>query len=233
MIVYVNGDSNTAAGEAVNDHCFAQDDPKWWSYGRSPHPDNLAVSWGKKLADKLDATLHCDAESASSNSRMIRTTYTYLKNNPNPALIVIGWSTWEREEWHGRDGNFYQVNAGGIGEDWPDDIKERYKEWIVNIDYQAKMNREHLGLYNLHSNLLKEGINHYFFNCYEPCTNVVQFDWHNCYLEPYNLEYTYFNWCKNQGFKTTKPNGYHYGADAHAAWAEFLYPKIVQSCLTK
>ncbi len=27
MILYVNGDSHSAGAEAVNDYCFAQDDP--------------------------------------------------------------------------------------------------------------------------------------------------------------------------------------------------------------
>lgn len=232
MIIYVNGDSNTAAGEAVNDYCFAEDDPKLWAFGRAPHPDNLAVSWGQKLADRLCATLHCDAESASSNGRITRTTEDYLQHHRNPDLLVVGWSTWEREEWFHKD-RYYQVNAGGVGQDWPQEIKERYKKWIVELDVQTHINKEHQSIYNFHNYLTKLGVNHYFFTCYEPFTNVTQFNWNNCYLEPYNPDFTFFNWCKNQGFKTTKPNGYHYGADAHAAWADFLYTQIVTCCLTK
>jgi hypothetical protein len=216
----------------VNDHCFAEDDPKYWALGRIPHPDNLKVSWGQNLAGKLDAEFHCDAESASSNQRIIRVTEDYILKGNRPDLLIIGWSTWEREEWIHGD-RYYQVNAGGIGEDWPEPIKERYKKWIVDLDYQYCVRESHREIWNFHQLLEQIGINHYFFTCYEPFTNVDEYDWNKCYLVPYNKDYTFFNWCKNQGFKTTKSNGYHYGPDAHAAWAEFLYAQVVQCCLTK
>jgi hypothetical protein len=44
MILYVNGDSHTAAAEAVNPHAFAEDDSALFYLGRAPHPENLAVS---------------------------------------------------------------------------------------------------------------------------------------------------------------------------------------------
>ena len=47
MILYVNGDSHTAAAEAVNPHAFAMDDRPLFYLGRAPHPDNVSVSWGK------------------------------------------------------------------------------------------------------------------------------------------------------------------------------------------
>ena len=46
MILYVNGDSHTAAAEAVNAHAFAEDDPNLGYLHRLPHPDNLAVVGG-------------------------------------------------------------------------------------------------------------------------------------------------------------------------------------------
>ena len=47
MLLYVNGDSHTAAAEAVNPHAFAMDDPTLEHLRRLPHPENLAVSWGE------------------------------------------------------------------------------------------------------------------------------------------------------------------------------------------
>ena len=81
MILYVNGDSHSAGAEAVNPFAFANDDPHYKYLGRIPHPDNLFVSYGNILAKNLSAELYCDAESASSNDRIIRTTRHYLKNN--------------------------------------------------------------------------------------------------------------------------------------------------------
>ena len=232
MILYVNGDSNAAGAEAVNPHAFANDDPLYWGMGRRPHPDNERVSWGCNLANELGAILHCDAESASSNARIVRTTDYYLKTNKTPDLVIIGWSTWERVEWF-CDDQWWQVNAGGIGDDWPDRIKDRYKQWIVDINYQATINKAHRAIHNYHLKLLDQGVNHFFFTCFESFKNVDPLDWHGCYLDPYDPNYTYYNWLKSQGFKTVNPNSYHFGADAHMAWAEFLSPNITKSLLTK
>jgi len=231
MILYVNGDSNTAAAEAVNPHGFAEDDSMYWAMGRRPHPDNLRVSWGAELANHMGAILDCDAESASSNDRIIRTTRTYLKTN-RPDYIVIGWSTWEREEWISSD-RYWQVSVGGMGEDWPLDIRHRYKEYIANLDYERKMQEQAAKIWQLGHEIGELEIPYLFFTCYEPFSHGPQYFWGDTYLEPYNRDFTYYNWSIAQGFKPVYPGSYHFGPDAHAAWAEFLYQKIVQKNLTR
>lgn len=77
------------------------------------------------------------------------------------------------------------------------------------------------------------GIKHLFFNTFEPFTNVLQYsDWDSSYLDPYNPRMTYYNWLTDQGFQTVRPDSYHFGADAHRAWAEFLYQNMVHKALT-
>lgn len=231
MILYVNGDSNTAAAEAVNSFAFAEDDPLYHSLGRQPHPDNLDVSYGCELANMLGAVLDCDAESASSNYRIIRTTLDYLNQN-RPDLLVIGWATWEREEWE-HNGKLWQINAGGIGEDWPEEIKQRYRTWIDRIDYQQAVEANHVAIHSLHQVLESLDIPHLFFTCFEPFDSVPHFDWHGAYIEPYDPAFTYYNWLTQQGFQTRGPESYHFGPDAHRAWARFLYQNFVQNILTK
>ena len=128
MILYVNGDSHTAAAEAVNAHAFAEDDPRYNYQGRLPHPDNLAASWGKKLSDAIKTAFVCDAESAASNTRIMRTTRQWLLENPTAyrnSLVIIQWSTWERQEWL-IDNVYYQVNASGI-DVVPESHQQQYK----------------------------------------------------------------------------------------------------------
>jgi hypothetical protein len=244
MIIYVNGDSHSAGAEtfvAVDGKTvsFKGDDSAYWRILGTPeaneiHPECLKRSYATHIANKLDATLVCDALSGASNARIVRTTEDYMLDYPVPDLIVIGWSTWEREEWWDQNRQrYWQVNAGGVSEDWPDTIKERYKHWIVNMNYQAEINKAHRAIHNFHLKLQKAGVNHYFFTCFEQFTNVDPLDWNQCYLEPYDKDYTYYNWCKSQGFQTVSPTSYHFGADAHRAWAEFLYPQIIKSCLMK
>lgn len=236
MKLFVNGDSHTAAAEAVNPHGFAQDDSQYWNHGRQPHPDNLAVSWGKKLSERMGADFDCLAESASSNQRIRRTTFDYLAKcryiNEWPDFIIIGWSTWERREWL-YDYVYWQVNAGGIGHDWPDEIKRRYKDYIANIDYAKCMREEQNRIYELHLDLDFLEIRHIFFNTFMPLSGVEELDWRGSYIEPYDPDFTFYNWCLAQGFETVYPGSYHFGPDAHAAWAKFIYPYVVQTALTK
>ena len=249
--MYINGDSHSAGAEIANPHAFAEDDPLYWRFGRQPHPDNLKLSYGCELANMMGAVLECDAESASSNDRIIRTTHEYLSNFPNnskPDLIVIGWSTWERKEWL-HEGTYYQVTASGT-DDVPPELHSQYKKWVVDQDYisrERKLLQWHDRIYQFHLDLEDKKIPHLFFNTYSDfspirrghiTTHTVQvpppeYDWNECYVGPYDADLTYYNWCIQNGFETVNPNSYHFGADAHSAWAEYLYQTIVQKTLTR
>jgi hypothetical protein len=224
LILYVNGDSHSAAAEAVNDYCFANDDPIYYALGRMPHPDNERVSYGCNIANELYAVLHCDAESASSNSRIIRTTQEYIKET-KPDAIIIGWSTWEREEWL-HNGVYWQINAGGVGHDWPDAIKDQYKDYIANLDWPAATARAHKEIFNLHTELADLKIPHLFFNTYSDFSNQMSHEWHNSYIDPYDPNLTYWRYLTNLGFESNK--SYHFRADAHRKWAEFLLPYLTK-----
>lgn len=178
MILYVNGDSHSAGAEAVVPYCFAEDDPLYRALGRIPHPDNERASYGCLLANELGAILHCDAESASSNSRIIRTTRDYLKEY-TPDIVIIGWSTWEREEWL-FDNRYWQVNAGGVGHDWPAEIKERYKKYVVQIDWEHYEQQAHKEIFAFHKELQEQNIKHLFFNCYSDFVNQPMEEWDEC-----------------------------------------------------
>ena len=233
MILYVNGDSHSAGAEAVNSFAFADDDPLYRALGRRPHPNNEKVSYGCLIANKLFAILQCDAESASSNDRIIRTTREYLTQQ-TPDAIIIGWSTWEREEWL-YEGQYWQINAGGVGDDWPDEFKHRYHDWITSLDHRQKEREAQDKIWAFHQEL--SNIPHLFFNSYLALDFTEHRDWGNNYLYPYDDAYTYYHWLSNQGFHTVNPNSYHYGPDAHRAWADFLIPQLTkiinESIITK
>jgi hypothetical protein len=249
MKIYINGDSHSAGAEAVNPYCFANDDPHLWGMGRQPHPDNIKVSYGQVLANKLNAGLYCNAESASSNDRIIRITQDYINRAPvKPDLIIIGWSTWEREEWY-HNNTYYQVTASGT-DDVPKEMQQQYKEWVINQNgetRQRKMLQWHNQIYRMHERLNNMNIPHLFFNTYSEFsqirnkqilttvspTPVLEYDWDKCYIDPYDQSLTYYNWCLAQGFKTVNPHSYHFGPDAHAAWAEFLYQNYITLLLTR
>jgi hypothetical protein len=232
MILYVNGDSHTAAAEAVNPYAFAEDDPALVYLGRLPHPNNLSASWGKTLADNIKATFKCDAESAASNDRIIRTTREWLSKLQTPkkeVLMIIQWSTWERQEWL-IDNVWYQINASGI-DDVPSSHQQQYKEFVSSVDWDGCTRESHEKIWAFHQELDGLGIRHVFFNGnshFGKIAKDAQKDWAHSYIGPYDPKMTYNQWLLDHGHDTVSPKSYHFGREAHAAWARFVLQYIIQ-----
>lgn len=232
MILYVNGDSHTAAAEATNPHAFAEDDGQYFYKGRLPHPDNLKVSWGKVLSDSLHSGFHCDAESASSNTRILRTSRQWINevypNFNDELLVIIQWSTWEREEWL-IDGEYYQINASGI-DHVPESHQKKYKEFVSNVNWREKTNQAHKDIWDFHCELLDKNIKHIFFNGNSSFESVSETkDWGVNYISPYNSKETFDSILKSNGYETISSNSWHYGRDAHSFWARHMLQYILDN----
>lgn len=231
MILYVNGDSHTAGAEAVNPHAFAMDDPKLYHLGRIPHPENLAVTWGRKLANTLRSGFYCDAESASSNARIMRTTREWIKNNRNKEkLLIIQWSTWEREEWE-HNGITYQVNGSGI-DIVPPELQEKYKQFIIDIDWQEKTRQAHKDIWSFHQELIGLDAPHIFFNGNNDFSSIPEnerAEWGDSYISPYDPSGTYSAQIQAAGIDTVTPKSYHFGPDGHSFWHRFMLDYIVKN----
>jgi hypothetical protein len=226
MKLYINGDSHSAAAEAVVPHAFAEDDGALRHLGRAPHPANAAVSWGRVLADTVKATLYLDAESASSNQRIRRTTQAWLESHRPwlaETVMLIQWSTWEREEWL-IDGVYYQVTASGT-DDVPVNSADRYRKWVADMNWDTVLQREHDEIWQLHNELQELGVRHVFFNgnsTFDRMPTPDRFNWGQHYIDPYNASMSYDQWLKNNKFSTVSPDSWHFGADGHVAWARFM-----------
>ena len=226
MILYINGDSHAAAAEAVNPYAFAEDDPALFYMGRAPHPENLAVSWAKRLSDTLKAVLHCDAESASSNQRIMRSTREWIEKNQAwlpETVMIIQWSTWERQEWL-IDGTYYQINASGI-DDVPESHQIQYKEFVASVDWNAVTTQAHQDIWDFHQELESKKIKHVFFNGNNHFGNIdlaQRKDWGTSYIAPYNPKFTYNQRLLDNGFDTVAPNSWHFGKDAHRIWSRYM-----------
>lgn len=230
MILYVNGDSHTAAAEAVNPHSWAMDDGQLFHLGRAPHPDNLAVSWGQKLATTLKASFHCGAEAGGSNARILRTTRDWLANTPRnqDLLVIIQWSTWEREEWL-IDSEYYQVNASGIDE-VPVSHQQAYKEFIANLNWAEKTEQAHEEIWQFHQELKDQNIKHIFFNGNNNFSTVKKhLDWSNNYIFPYNPSKTFDGIIRSSGIETVAPNSWHFGKDGHSFFYRFMLQYIIDN----
>jgi hypothetical protein len=228
MILYVNGDSHTAAAEAVNPHAFAEDDKNLFYLGRAPHPDNLAVSWGKLLSMTLKSSFHCGAESASSNTRILRTTREWLsqQSSKDQPLLIIQWSTWEREEWLHND-VYYQVGASGT-DHVPAALQEKYKHYVIGTDWEFKTQQAHEEIWQFHLELQDQGIQHIFFNGNNDFSKIKnRKDWGNTYIGPYDPEMTYNAVIRSKGISTVMPGSWHFGRDGHSAWHRYILQYIM------
>lgn len=234
MILYVNGDSHTAAAEATNPFAFANDDSQYFYMGRVPHPDNINVSWGKLLSNYLQSSFHCEAESASSNQRILRTTRNWIENVypllHDEVLLIIQWSSWEREEWY-IDGEYYQINQSGV-DCVPETHQEEYKKYITNVDWDKKYKEAHEMLWEFHAELLDQNINHIFFNgnrhFYSKSINRKK-DWGHYYIDPYNQFGTFHEVLRDAGFHTVSPSSWHFGREAHSYWARYILNYILEN----
>lgn len=213
--LFVNGDSHSAGHDA----------------------GGILNSYGAHLAKDLNFDLICLAEPGCANDTIIRTTLDYLDTN-QPDFLIIGWSSWEREEWYD-GGQRYYVSASGF-DHLPDHLVDKYKQWVIDHttpEFQKpKEISSHQKIYDLHLYLIDRKIKHLFFNChsyfhYIKYWTLPRFDWGEHYIDPYDKNFTYYTWLENQGYKPANPKFYHYGPDAHLAWAKYLLPKI-QSQLT-
>ena len=231
MMLYVNGDSHTAGAEAVNSHAFAEDDPELFYLGRAPHPENLAVSWGKLLSLALSTGFRCDAESASSNSRIIRTTREWLFGNGaghHDQLVIIQWSTWEREEWE-YNGITYQVNGSGI-DHIPAEAAERYRNYVIGLDWRQKTVEAHNDIWAFHQELVAQNIHHIFFNGNNDFSSITdQKDWGLNYIGPYDPASTYHAQLQAAGIETVMPDSYHYGRNGHSWWFKYLLDYLISN----
>ena len=232
MILYTNGDSHTAAAECVNNHAFAEDDPRYFTMGRAPHPDNLERSWSKLLSQRLSCGLKCHAESASSNDRIMRTTRQWLEKQAkdiNRTLYVIQWSTWEREEWL-IDDEYYQINASGI-DDVPPHFHDAYKNYVANVDGDTKTKQAHEDIWQFHLELEQLGAKHIFFNGNNDFSKIKdQKEWGSSYIAPYDPNHT-FNAVVGARYDTVSPASWHYGVDGHRVWAQYITKYIVDNKL--
>lgn len=199
MVVYANGDSNTAGTDLAK------------------HERNFS----EIVADTYKFDLVNDADAGCSNFRILRTATDYVRR-ARPKFVLIGWTTWEREEWL-HNGQYLQINANRTFAD--PEIQQRYQSWVMGNSQElmiAKGHEWHERIWQFHQQLLCQNIAHLFFHSYFDffVDHNQQRDWQNCFYRPYDPEHSYFWTLNNLGFEHTK--SLHFRGDGHRAWAEVL-----------
>jgi hypothetical protein len=143
--------------------------------------------------------------------------------------LIIQWSTWEREEWQDSNGSYYQVNTSGIDR-VPQEMQEKYRNYILGIDWESKTNQAHQKIWNFHNELLDLKIPHIFFNGNNHFGSIKnQFDWGKNYIAPYDPNGSFDAVLRSNGFGTVNSKSWHFGEKAHRFYAHFMLQYIVDN----
>ena len=203
MILYVNGDSHSQGVGVQIDESY---------------PVIVAKEFGLDIVN--------EAQSGASNARILRTSKEYLASQQTPDLIVIGWSTWEREEWQ-YENTYYNVNSSGH-DPLPKILEHSYKKWVIEQTPEI-LNKKtlhwHKEIFQFHKELLQKNIKHIFFNCMYNFFQIEdKLDWDMNFIGPYDNDSSYYWWLTQQGYESDK--WYHFRASGHQAWGDRLISYI-------
>lgn len=189
----------------------------------------------QQVANYFDLPLNNQAWIGSSNQRILRTTKEELEKF-TPKFVLIGWTSWEREEWL-IDDEWFPINASGLDQLPTPELQSKYKEWILSLseDHMVQQSRKwYTKIYNFHQELNWMGIPHLFFNAFHPFMlhhTQVREDWGTNFLWPDDPEGTYYLYCHNKKGCNPVDNYYHLNVDAHTIWADTLIKHIEENDL--
>lgn len=199
------------------------------SHSAGDGTSTLAYSWPNQLAEMLGADLINHSLSGASNQRMIRTTREWLSSIDvrKKHLVIIGWSSWEREEWY-HNQQFYQVNAGGHSR-LPRELKSRYMKYVSELDdrvsYVDTARSTEEEIYQLAEDLQYHQVEYLFFNSFMQISETLKNDrWDHRYMTPFSNELNYFAYLERAGH--LPDFGLHFGDAAQTDWAQVMFNYI-------
>jgi hypothetical protein len=118
------------------------------------------------------------------------------------------------------------VNASGV-DTVPLELQERYKNYVVNVDWPSKTLDAHDKIWAMHLYLKDLGVQHLFFSGHSTFSDIQdQHNWGKSYMYPYVQEESYHNWLINNGGTYANAKSYHFDAKSHRLWAEHVLQYI-------
>lgn len=174
----------------------------------------------------------CHAKYGASNDRIIRKTNNWIsqQNSDDSLTVLIGWSTWEREEWS-YNKKFVNVDNFSLN-DIPLELTSRYNEWLriaSSAEYMDVMAKKwEQKIYNYINELYSKNIKFLMWNSYIPLefstSPIINSKY---YIDPYNSDATMFWYLKRvKQYNTILDDPYHFDDNGHKLWADFLIKYI-------
>ena len=112
----------------------------------------------------------------------------------------------------------------------PQPLQEKYRQYILGIDWQAKTEEAHNQIWQLHKELKQQKIPHIFFNGNNSFEKIRdRKDWGVSYIDPYDPKGTFSARIEAAGIQTVAPNSYHFGKDGHSFFNRFMLQYIIDN----
>ena len=180
-----------------------------------------------EFARLMDQPFTCWGKNGASNY-WIETHLDYFladKSFPTDTLLLIGWTSFEREEWPWLYNNISVCGGPDFG--MPEPMKARFNQWKEKLtgDYYRKMTQFwHDRIYDIHLDLRERGIRHLFWTTYNNFKEITnQQEWHSSFFQPYEENGCMSRYLESNGITAIEHDQWHYGPEAHKMWATALY----------
>lgn len=216
------------------------------------HTANVYGEHAMTATEILAKKYHCDYQNIAlpggSNQRIMRTTLDSLQDlDPKSTVIILGWSSFERTEWFFQN-QWHQI-CGDADYSVHAELKDLWQQhldsWCSNDNHECwrRQAEQHHAIWIFHNVLNRLG---YEFLFYQGCKTFFfdgcpqqdlefRLPWitgtwaHDPYVHVManneRVIESFSHYAELQGCTHTDDRA-HYGADAHAAWADYLDPFV-------
>ena len=178
------------------------------------------------FADSLSRPFRCWGKNGASNY-WIQTHIDYFLADQTwspDTFLLIGWTSWEREEWPWLYNNISVCGGPDFGV--PAAIKARYEQWKTTLtrDYmRACLEIWHERIYQVHEQLNECGVPHLFWTTYDNFKDLSDHkDWHGAFYRPYDSHGCMSKWFEANNIQAIAGDPFHYGVAGHQAWGTEL-----------
>jgi hypothetical protein len=184
------------------------------------------------MADAMGLDYQCWARVSASNFWIEHHVRHFLASADPPTLLIVGWTSFEREEWPAGD-EFISLSNLINPSMLPEMMRARYQAWESSNTYEKKLNLGkywHQKIHDLHLELRSRSVPHLFWFTYnnfsDPAMGVDIQDWHDNFFLPYDSLGTMYSYLIAQGCQPPDYDPYHFDIAAHRIWANALIEHI-------
>lgn len=184
------------------------------------------------IAEAMGAEFRCWARVSASNFWIEHHVRHFLADHKEPIFLIVGWTSFEREEWPVGDQFISLSNLISIDQ-LPSMIRSRYQQWEASNTIERKLELTkywHNKIHELHLELRSRSIPHLFWFTYnnfsDPALDIDQVNWHDNFFLPYDPRGTMYSYLIDRNMRPPAYDPYHFDSKGHQIWADALINHI-------